>query len=68
MQMNPVVKTNGSKHESPASGQEQNQSKHFRTIHDHVETWTDTCSCEAEPRWQAVKEELEAATKNSVAM
>ena len=30
----------------------------FHTIHDDVETWTDTCSCEPEPRWQAVTEEL----------
>ena len=30
------------------------------TMHDDVETWVDTCSCEPEPRWQALAEELEA--------
>jgi hypothetical protein len=31
-----------------------------RMLHAGVETWTDTCSCEPEPRWQALAEELEA--------
>ena len=31
-----------------------------RGLHDDVETWTDTCSCEPEPRWQAVADESDA--------
>ncbi len=31
-----------------------------RSMHEGVETWVDTCSCEPEPRWQALAEELEA--------
>jgi hypothetical protein len=34
-----------------------------RMLHADVETWTDTCSCEPEPRWQAVAEELEAQAR-----
>ena len=33
-----------------------------RSLHADVETWTDTCSCEPEPRWQALAEELESPT------
>jgi hypothetical protein len=36
----------------------------IHTIHDDVESWTDTCSCEPEPRWQAVAEELERAARS----
>lgn len=36
------------------------------SIHEGVETWSDIpCSCEAEPRWQAVEEEL-AESKSRV--
>jgi hypothetical protein len=31
----------------------------FKTMHDNLESWTDTCSCEPEPRWQALADELE---------
>jgi len=31
-------------------------------LHQDVETWCDTCTCEPEPRWQAVADELESAT------
>jgi hypothetical protein len=31
-------------------------------MHTDVETWTDICSCEPEPRWQALAEELESQT------
>ena len=27
------------------------------SMHEDVETWTDCCSCEAEPRWQALADE-----------
>jgi hypothetical protein len=38
-------------------------------LHADVETWTDTCSCEPEPRWQALAEELEAhARADAVAL
>lgn len=30
-----------------------------RSMHDGVETWCDTCSCEPEPRWAALGEELQ---------
>jgi len=29
------------------------------SMHDGVQTWCDCCSCEAEPRWQEVEQELE---------
>jgi hypothetical protein len=35
----------------------------IRTMHDDVETWTDTCSCEPETRWQAVAEALDERTR-----
>jgi GMP synthase-like glutamine amidotransferase len=38
------------------NGQEVVMSK---SMHEGVETWCDTCSCEPEPRWQAVAEELD---------
>jgi len=27
------------------------------SMHEDVQDWTDTCSCEPEPRWQAVEDE-----------
>jgi hypothetical protein len=36
-------------------------------LHADVETWTDTCSCEPEPRWQALAEELEAHARADAA-
>lgn len=30
-----------------------------RSMHEDVPTWCDCCSCEAEPRWQAVEDEME---------
>lgn len=48
------------------SGQDNSaeRDKPFRTMHDDCELWTDTCSCEAEPRWQQVAEEMEEAKRN----
>jgi hypothetical protein len=31
-----------------------------RSMHENVETWTDCCSCEPEPRWQALAEEIDS--------
>jgi len=33
-------------------------------LHDDVESWDDTCSCEPEPRWQAVEEENEEGSSS----
>lgn len=30
-----------------------------RSMHEDVPTWCDCCSCEAEPRWQAVEDEMD---------
>lgn len=35
-----------------------------KNMHEGVEVWEDTCVCEAEPRWQALGEELEAQAKS----
>lgn len=29
------------------------------SMHEDVAVWCDCCSCEAEPRWQAVEDDLE---------
>lgn len=39
--------------------QERRSRRPARTMHDDVETWTDTCTCEAEPRWREVAEQIE---------
>lgn len=28
-----------------------------KNMHDDTQTWDDTCSCEPEPRWQALEDE-----------
>ena len=49
--------------EDAASPPPERSPRPSRTIHDNCETWTDTCSCEPEPRWQALGEELEPAAR-----
>ncbi len=34
------------------------QSRNSISMHDGIAVWCDCCSCEAEPYWQAVAEEL----------
>jgi len=51
----------------PKSQDDQQKSRSDRTegrrrgksMHEGVETWVDTCVCEAEPRWQAEQDRQE---------
>ena len=36
-------------------------------LHQNVPTWCDTCSCEPEPRWEAVAAELSRAAESESA-
>jgi hypothetical protein len=56
----------GSADEQQPNEQPADAAPQFRTMHDDVETWTDTCSCEPEPRWQAVAEALDEQTRASL--
>jgi len=50
----------GHTHAQPqAGGPAADPAPPVRTMHDDVQSWTDSCSCEPEPRWQAVAEALE---------
>jgi hypothetical protein len=56
----------GSENKKQSITQATNAVPPIRTMHDDVETWTDTCSCEPEPRWQAVAEALAEETRAGV--
>lgn len=58
--INDVLTSIGYQHPEPAPPSVQ-------TMHDHVETWDDICSCEPEPRWQAVADDLAQKNRNNAA-
>jgi hypothetical protein len=57
--------SHAAKEQTPGIGRAGGEVPPVHTIHDGVESWTDTCSCEAEPRWQALADELERTARAS---
>ena len=45
----------GDKHTQ--TDQDRDDRSRRKRMHEDVQTWADTCSCEPEPRWQAVEDE-----------
>ena len=53
--------------QTPTGDPHEHKPRPPKSLHANVETWTDACSCEPEPRWQAIAEELESQPRGTAA-